>query len=94
MAIHSYLRVSTSNKGQTVETQRVAIKEAGLSVDHWYEEELSGAKDALDRPEFARMVANMKEGDRLVVTALDRIGRNANDVNNTTELLKKMSISN
>ena len=93
MAVHSYLRVSTSNKGQTVETQRAAIKEDGHAIDYWYEEEISGAKDALDRPEFARMLANMKAGDKLVVTALDRIGRNANDVNNTTELLKNMGIS-
>lgn len=93
MAVHSYLRVSTSTKGQTVENQRVAIKEAGLHPDHWYEEEISGAKDALKRPEFARMISKMQSGDKLIVTALDRIGRNANDINNTTELLKSMGVA-
>lgn len=93
MAVHSYLRISTSNKNQTVETQRAAIKAAGYATDYWYAEEgVSGSVEALKRPQFADMISTMKEGDILIATALDRIGRNASDIQNTTKLLESMGV--
>ncbi len=93
MAVHSYLRISTLNKGQTVENQRLAIQAAGYATDYWYEEEgVSGSVEALQRPEFARMMSQIEEGSVLVVTALDRMGRDAADVLNTTRALKKMDV--
>ena len=43
-------------------------------------ETISGSVAANQRPEFARLLDRLEEGDVLVVTKLDRLGRNAMDV--------------
>jgi putative DNA-invertase from lambdoid prophage Rac len=78
-----YLRVST--KDQSVESQRQAL---GIPPDVdpasvFMDEGVSGAVDALDRPGFARCAAYLRAGDVLRVSALDRLGRNAIDVQQT-----------
>lgn len=78
-----YLRVST--KDQTVESQRTAL---GITDDTdpdtvFKDEGVSGAVDALDRPGFAECARFCRKGDILKVTALDRLGRNAIDVQRT-----------
>lgn len=93
MTVHSYLRISTLGKGQTVENQRLAIQSSGFATDIWYEEEgVSGTVPALKRPKFMEMIASMKGGDLLVTTALDRLGRNANDIHITTKTLEDMGV--
>lgn len=82
-----YLRVST--RDQSVESQRQAL---GIPSDApadvvFMDEGVSGAVDALDRPGFARCVAYLRAGDILRVAALDRLGRNAIDVQQTFALL-------
>ena len=78
-----YLRCST--KDQTIESQRSAlgITDATDPDTVYMDEAVSGAIDALDRPEFARCAAYARRGDVLRVTALDRLGRNAIDVQQT-----------
>ena len=39
------------------------------------------------RPEFLKLLDRLEEGDSLVVTKLDRLGRNALDVRQTVDLL-------
>lgn len=78
-----YLRVST--KDQSVESQRQAL---GIPSDAdprtvFIDEGVSGAVDALARPGFAACVAYLRHGDVLRVAALDRLGRNAIDVQQT-----------
>ena len=78
-----YLRCST--KDQSIESQRTTLSiPADVSPDVVFTDEgVSGAIDALERPGFARCAAYLRAGDVLRVAALDRLGRNAIDVQQT-----------
>lgn len=86
MATFAYGRVST--KEQTTENQRREIEAAGYQVDYWYADEgVSGKVSALQRPQFAKMLGQIRDGEVLVVTKLDRLGRDAQDVGATIKML-------
>ncbi len=86
MAIFGYGRVST--KDQTTENQRREIEAAGYAVDYWYADEgVSGKVSASQRPQFAKMLGQIRDGETLVVTKLDRLGRDAQDVGATIKML-------
>ena len=79
MSIISYLRVSTA--GQTVENQRQAISAAGFKVGKEFADEATSGTTAADtRDGWAKCSAYLREGDTLVVYALDRLGRSTVDV--------------
>lgn len=79
MAVFGYGRVST--KEQTTENQRREIEASGYAVDYWYADEgMSGKVSATLRPQFAKMLGQIRNGETLVVTKLDRLGRDAQDV--------------
>ncbi|TFW33586.1 recombinase family protein [Massilia horti] len=86
MATFGYGRVST--KEQTTENQRREIEAAGFTVDYWYVDEgVSGKVSAMQRPQFAKMLSQIRDGEVLVVTKLDRLGRDAQDVGATIRML-------
>lgn len=86
MATFAYGRVST--KEQTVENQRREIEGSGFTVDYWFADEgVSGKVSATQRPQFAKMLQQIRDGERLVVTKLDRLGRDAQDVGATIKTL-------
>lgn len=72
-----YARVSTSRQGQSLKTQRDALVDAGCDPDHIYADKISGTK--WSRPELDEALKYMRAGDTLVVTRLDRLGRNVRD---------------
>lgn len=90
--VFAYCRVSTSD--QTTTNQSMEIKTAGFSLEphRIIEEQISGAVAANSRPGFIKLVERMEARDVLVVTKLDRLGRNAMDVRATVELLAKSQI--
>jgi DNA invertase Pin-like site-specific DNA recombinase len=69
-----YMRVSKTNGAQTLDLQRDALIEAGVTPDAIYEDKASGKRD--DRPGLAACLKALREGDILVVWRLDRLGRN------------------
>ena len=72
----AYFRVST--EGQSIESQRKAL---GGSFDkEFVDEGVSGATKAVDRPGFGKLLSYVREGDAVCVTAIDRLGRDALDV--------------
>lgn len=85
--LFAYCRVSTTD--QNPENQIREIKSAGFKVDpkRVVSETVSGSTAAMERKEFARLVDRLEEGDVLVVTKLDRLGRNAMDLRSTVEAL-------
>lgn len=85
--VFAYCRVST--RDQSTENQRLEIERAGFAIDkrRIVEESISGSVAASERPGFTRLVDRMESGDVLVVTKLDRLGRNAMDVRATVEAL-------
>jgi putative DNA-invertase from lambdoid prophage Rac len=86
MATFGYGRVST--KEQTTENQRLELEAAGYAVDYWYADDgVSGKASALQRPQFAKMFSQIRDGESLVVTKLDRLGRDAHDVGTTIRTL-------
>ncbi len=78
--VFAYCRVSTAD--QTTENQRREIEAAGFAIDkrRVIEEAISGSVAASERPGFAKLLDRLEPGDVLVVTKLDRLGRNAMDV--------------
>lgn len=88
----AYCRVSTA--GQTTENQVQEIKAAGfaLQAQRIIEETVSGSVPASERAGFQKLLERMEGGDVLVVTKLDRLGRNAMDVRSTVELLEGRGI--
>lgn len=83
----AYCRVSTAD--QTTENQVREIEAAGFNVDpkRAVAETISGSVAAMERAGFARLVDRLESGDVLIVTKLDRLGRNAMDVRATVERL-------
>lgn len=90
--VFAYCRVSTAD--QTTDNQIQEIAAAGFSVDprRVIAETISGSVAASERPGFGRLVDKMEAGDVLVVTKLDRLGRNAMDVRATVEGLAGMGV--
>lgn len=88
----AYCRVSTT--GQTTENQIQEIKAAGfdLQPQRVIEETISGSTSTSERAGFNKLLERMEAGDVLVVTKLDRLGRNAIDVQSTVELLESKGI--
>lgn len=87
-----YARVSTD--GQTTENQLQEVKAAGFDVQpqRVVEETISGSIAANERPGFRKLMERMETGDVLIVSKLDRLGRNAMDVRATVESLEKGGI--
>ncbi|MFM9976105.1 MAG: recombinase family protein, partial [Beijerinckiaceae bacterium] len=79
----AYIRVSTA--GQTTENQIHQIEAAGFKVEarRIVAETISGSTAIVRRPGFMRLMDKLETGDILVVTKLDRLGRDANDVSGT-----------
>lgn len=90
MAVFGYGRVST--KEQTSENQRLEIEKQGHSIDYWYSDTISGKTYAKQRPQFSALLAQIRDGETLVVSKLDRLGRDAQDVGATIKLLASRSI--
>jgi putative DNA-invertase from lambdoid prophage Rac len=82
-----YARVSTVD--QNTDNQIIKIEAAGFSVNQRriVAESISGSVAASERPEFSRLLDRLEPGDVLIVTKLDRLGRNAMDVRSTVERL-------
>jgi putative DNA-invertase from lambdoid prophage Rac len=87
-----YARVSTSD--QTTDNQVREVVQAGFAVEphRVVEETVSGSVAAMERKGFARLVDRLEQGDVLIVTKLDRLGRNAMDVRATVERLAAIGI--
>lgn len=82
-----YARVSTTD--QTTDNQVREVAQAGFAVEphRVIEETVSGSVAAMERKGFVRLVDKLERGDILIVTKLDRLGRNAMDVRATVERL-------
>lgn len=83
--VFAYARVSTV--AQLTENQREQIAQAGYTIQprHFIEETVSGSVHAMQRPGFRKLLDKIDTGDTLVVTKLDRVGRDSIDVQQTVE---------
>lgn len=93
MRTFAYCRVSTAD--QTTDNQVIELERAGYSLEphRVIVETVSGSMVAMERKEFKNLVDNKLEpSDKLVITKLDRLGRNMIDVLSTIEMLKSKNI--
>ncbi|WGM03468.1 recombinase family protein [Arsenophonus nasoniae] len=90
--VFAYCRVSTLE--QTTENQRREIEAAGFNIKphRIVEENVSGSVAANERNGFVRLTDRLEPDDILVVTKLDRLGRNAIDIRKTVENLASLGV--
>lgn len=90
--VFAYARVSTSE--QFTNNQVAEITAAGFEVQpgRMITETISGSVAAIQRPGFQKLLDKLEPDDILIVTKLDRLGRNAMDVRSTVESLADMGV--
>ena len=90
--VFAYCRVSTAE--QTTDNQIQEIAASGFQIDsrRIIAETVSGSVAAMERKGFLTLLNKLESGDVLVVTKLDRLGRNAMDVRATVERLASVEV--
>jgi DNA invertase Pin-like site-specific DNA recombinase len=83
--MYGYARVSTCD--QNLDRQLDALSAFGVADGDVFADKASG-KD-FDRPEYCRLAARLEPGDTLVVTGIDRLGRNYDDILEQWRLLTR-----
>lgn len=84
--IFGYARVSTEQ--QNLDRQIDALRKYGC--DTIYNEKMTGTKQ--DRPELAKMLDRMTEGDTVVIESLSRLGRSTKNLIELTELFQSKGV--
>lgn len=74
--IYGYVRVST--KEQNEDRQLIALQEYHVPEKNIYMDKLSG-KD-FNRPQYQKLLKKLRPGDVLVIKAIDRLGRNYDEI--------------
>ena len=90
--VFAYCRVSTAD--QTTDNQIQEIASAGFTVQKGraITETVSGSVLAMERKGFLTLLNKLEANDVLIVTKLDRLGRNAMDVRATVERLAAIGV--
>ncbi len=82
--IFAYMRISTNNKTQKIDRQQQTIIEYsirnGFRVDEFVSDVITGGTKADNRPHYHDMKKQLRSGDTLIISDIDRLGRNADDV--------------
>jgi DNA invertase Pin-like site-specific DNA recombinase len=86
-----YMRVSKSDGSQTLDLQRDALLDAGVSPERLYEDLASGRKDA--RPGLEACLKALQPGNTLVVWKLDRLGRDLKHLVSLVDDLRQREVS-
>lgn len=63
-----------------------------IQAQRWFSDTISGKVPASERPQFSKMLERMEPGDMLVVSKLDRLGRDMIDVMQTIKALTSRDI--
>jgi putative DNA-invertase from lambdoid prophage Rac len=90
--LFAYCRVSTHDQTTLNQAQEIAAAGFDLKPTRVITETISGSVAASERPAFGALLNKLEDGDVLVVTKLDRLGRNAMDVRATVEALEGMGV--
>lgn len=85
----AYYRVSTGD--QSIESQRLAL--GGDFNQEFSDVGVSGGTRAADRPGFADLLSKVRSGDVVHVYAVDRLGRDALDVQATVRRLIEAGVT-
>jgi putative DNA-invertase from lambdoid prophage Rac len=91
--VFAYSRCSTAD--QVTENQFIEIESKGFDIPDYRKvsEIVSGGVQAFKREEFSKLISKMEPEDTLVVSKLDRLGRDNIDVQQTIMALSEMNIT-
>lgn len=82
--IFGYMRISTQKEKQTTDRQKITLEQYasdnGFKFDEIVDERISGTVKAENRPAFNQLKSKLRQNDILIITDIDRLGRNADDV--------------
>ena len=88
MRLFGYGRVSTSE--QSLEIQISALKKAGVKQSRIFTDKLSG--NNINRNGLSTLLIKVEEGDSVIVTKLDRLGRDTADMINLINQFDQMKV--
>jgi len=88
----AYARMSTIEQDPDNQIREIAAAGFQIEGHRVISETISGSMAIAQRKGFARLLDKMETGDVLVVTKLDRLGRDAIDVSLTVAQLEEMGI--
>lgn len=74
MTVFGYARVSTQDQDLSGQVETLT----GAGATKLFKEKISGAR--ADRPQLAKLMAALREGDTVIVTKLDRLGRSTREL--------------
>ena len=90
--VFAYCRVSTADQTTSNQVQEIAGAGFEVTPQRTITETVSGSVAASERKGFRKLLDKLESGDVLVVTKLDRLGRNAMDVRLTVECRRRLNI--
>lgn len=93
MATFGYTRVSTTD--QTTDNQWQELEASGYTIDagrRFADIGVSGATAAADRPQWSLLITKLCAGDTVIVSKIDRLGRNAIDILQTVDSLSNINV--
>ena len=90
--VFAYCRVSTADQTTDNQVQEIAASGFVVNGPRIIAETVSGSVAAMQRKGFLALMTKLEFGDVLVVTKLDRLGRNAMDVRATVERLADIGV--
>lgn len=85
MKTYGYVRVSTQEQNE--ERQMIALERENVPKKQIFVDKLSG-KD-FNRPQYKKLIKEIKNGDLLYVLSIDRLGRNYEDIQQQWRIITK-----
>lgn len=94
--IYAYMRISTTKKTQKTDRQKYTIEKYAeannFKVYKFFSDIITGSTKADNRPSFTAMKEQLRAGDIVVFSDLDRLGRDADDITSTLKELQNMGV--
>lgn len=89
MRLFGYARVSTSK--QSLELQKQALKNAGVKESRIFFDKSTGSN--VERSGLNSLLVKVEEGDTVLITKLDRLGRDTADMINLIKEFNRMRVA-
>lgn len=89
MRLFGYARVSTSK--QSLELQKQALKNAGVKESRIFFDKSTGSN--VERAGLNSLLVKVEEGDTVLITKLDRLGRDTADMINLVKEFNRMRVA-
>ena len=85
MKEYGYIRVSSSDQNE--DRQLIAMQELNIPQSQIFVDKISGKN--FERPEYKRLIKQLKQGDLLYIKSIDRLGRNYEEIQNQWRIITK-----